>query len=297
MKAMNRIIAGGIARDCDSTVRSNVIHVYNIIKTIAEQYDVEYYFFVFENDSVDQTSHVLNELSAELPMLRVKSVNKFSAKTDHRIDRIAKARDELHQYIFNTVSSKEGYLLLVDLDDEIGASLTLDGVSKSLEKMEENDLDGIFPISHPYYYDIFALRAKNWLDHDYREYMQYDRDKYGYFGSIFLNIISKQRHISTFLNDDLIAVDSAFGGAAIYRMQAIKNLTYYSSANRNEKVCEHVIFNKKLKKLAIYTGFVVKAPLQHLEYQTMSKFKFLRLKLFSDLSDFKSYIYEFINLR
>jgi hypothetical protein len=43
-------------------------------------------------------------------------------------------------------------------------------------------------------------------------------------------------------------VDSAFGGLAIYKRQALTNIRYIGVDNNKEEVCEHVALNRQIKE-------------------------------------------------
>ena len=53
---------------------------------------------------------------------------------------------------------------------------------------QDNDVDVIFPVSHPFYYDIFALRAVGWVTINF-QLISNKLKKYLRLGSFIWNYI------------------------------------------------------------------------------------------------------------
>ena len=97
------------------------------------------------------------------------------------------------------------------------------------------------------YYDIWALRHKNWSPNDcwaqYKFLNIYDPDTEK---NIYSSVYS--RMITLPINSAWIEVDSAFGGLAIYKKELFNIAEYVGLDEHGEEVCEHVHFHNRLKQ-------------------------------------------------
>jgi hypothetical protein len=101
------------------------------------------------------------------------------------------------------------------------------------------------------YYDVWALRHEYWSPNDcWQEKSFFDTFKVGNPRSFFTAIYSRMLNIPE--KSELIEVDSAFGGLAIYKVKEIGNSQYNGLTNKTlrktNEVSEHVAFNKGIKE-------------------------------------------------
>jgi hypothetical protein len=90
-----------------------------------------------------------------------------------------------------------------------------------------------------YYYDIWALRKRPDLNYDFSRYQPQPggKDK----SMFYLQFDPNEA-------PDLVEVDSAFGGIAIYRLSTLpKNCRYQGEYKDGGEKCEHVDFNHCLR--------------------------------------------------
>ncbi|TDG12759.1 hypothetical protein E2F43_14415 [Seongchinamella unica] len=279
------LIAVGLARNCAPVIEGNVRNIYSILANIAPG---NFLFLIYENDSRDETSQILLDLQSSLHGLKVITETGVDRLYPERYRRLALCRNRLLQEVFQTIDpSTQGHLMMVDLDDRIGASLQEDQVKLALGTMDQHGLDGVFPVSRPNYYDIFALRAPGWCESDCLELFNRDRSRYGEMAAWFLRVTSKQKSVDEFPRGQLIPVESAFGGVGIYNLQAIRHSKYAVSSNHEQTVCEHVVFNRGLGELAILSDFVVEAPFEHMTWQLESNRKILLKRLGCFIADIR----------
>lgn len=157
-----------------------------------------------------------------------------------------------HQLIITTSSEhyiNTDYLLILDFDTNFEASSIL-----SCFDYENNIWDVLGANQFPdRYYDIWALRSGEDPHNCWgKELNQFDRINY---------INQRQKIISK--ENNLIPVDSCFGGAALYKSNILDNVRkekkWYDSNNGID--CEHVAFHKLLKeksnaKICINPGLI-----------------------------------------
>ena len=137
--------------------------------------------------------------------------------------------------------------------------------------MEE--IDAIFPVSQPFYYDIFALRSKGWVDYN-AVFFAHRLKKFFKIGSFiwnYLYIFRYQKSINK-INNKPIKVTSAFGGIGIYDLSKIDINTsrYMVDSENTDWFSEHLYFNSYFNNLEIRTDWVIDAPNQHIEFKSFS---------------------------
>ncbi len=210
-------------------------------------------YFLVESDSSDAT---LGELSIlrEQYNINYLSLGELSRIIPNRVERIRHCRNAYINHLREIAAENEfNYVLVIDLDG-IANKVSKKGIRSCFEKQQNWDV--CFSNQIPYYYDIYALRAKGWNDSDpfkdieeLKNSMQISKqDRLRYWkeeNSIRQKILySKMRFIKPW--HDWVAVESAFGGLGIYKTEIFLEFDYscdfYSEAN----TCEHVTLHHKL---------------------------------------------------
>jgi hypothetical protein len=97
------------------------------------------------------------------------------------------------------------------------------------------------------YYDIYALRHQWWSPNDWCSQYSFllshgARAARAYSASIYARMIRVRE------DSEWLEVDSAFGGLAIYRKQAMLSGEYIGLAADGTEQCEHVAFHKQLRQ-------------------------------------------------
>ena len=233
-------------------------------------------FFFLENDSQDQTGEILNSLQSLFPdRVKVWHFTGLAAVRPERIERISWCRNFLLDQIRDAAEnfSMNSIYVPVDLDDSIAVSLHPEDFWKAVDCLMNSQMNGIFPISHPFYYDLLALRCVGWLEADYRELVVASRSLLGSAKAFERHAFSLQYSPRDFSNAHLIQVESAFGGVGLYRFMAIENCCYQTVWLGHFFECEHVSFNRQVGKLAIDCRWLVQAPLEHVGYQLMGAWR------------------------
>lgn len=194
--------------------------------------------------------------------LNFKVISLKSTKENSRIKNITTARNRYMQEIKQKSGFK--YCLFLDADEVNTEDFEEEGFLSNFNQPFESEWSAVSANSGYRYYDIFALRAKDWVENNYEEKIAQRRSfmSRGDAANIFLQ--SKMIHIPSYYKPFL--VESAFNGTCLFKTEKIKNLTYkYTEGDDGEPVCEHVDFFKQLKKVFINPCFINQnSPSEHI---------------------------------
>jgi acetyltransferase-like isoleucine patch superfamily enzyme len=207
----------------------NTIKKLEMIANLFYQHQI----IIYENDSNDKTLSILKEWkSSREDKYDIKIISETNIK-GKRTHVLSYARNLL---LKEALKYDYEYFIVVDLDDVI-TDLDEKGILSSFELNNEVDWAGIGG-NQNVYYDIWALRTKDdWLKFDWMECYSKLKD-YNHC------CISRHREINP--DDEMIEVESCFGGIMIYKTKYIKDSRYYGG-EKNKEVCEHVNFNNGIR--------------------------------------------------
>jgi len=140
------------------------------------------------------------------------------------------------------------YLLLLDADSPNAVPADISGFMKGFTSMQETNISALFVNQRNIYYDLWALR-----DAELAEDYQIKFAGKNWNGEMQEAIAPYQKPKSA--PSDLWPVQSAFGGAAIYRTIDIEDAKYecFCILNKNNQkykvqICEHVPFHEHMIK-------------------------------------------------
>lgn len=239
--------------------------------------DVTRRWFVVESDSQDRTVDDLEKLSKTLNDFEFTSLGKLEETYSNRLERLAHCRNTYLSWA-REIQSEFDYMLILDLD-RLNKKLNWQSIEKTLESQVEWDV--AFANQEALYYDMFALRHPVWSPSDPFTYKNFLRGiGYSEFHAGKKAIVDRMLRIPSHLPP--IPVDSAFGGAAIYRASALKEGSYSAFTKNGEEVCEHVTFNLFLRnrglKLYIFPNFINARWTEH-TWKQMGILRFIRMPL------------------
>lgn len=215
---------------------------------IEEKYDIAYY--VYENDSIDGTKHVLNDfkIGHELTLLSEDIQAHAYARNESpsRIEHLANCRNKL----LSMRPFKYEWTVLVDSDMFFHASL----FDQFLKREKPADLvalccngkdkqncvhHGLGTNICQHYYDTYAMVTS----HGHWIYNQFQMS---------CNHFLTREDIDLWNHDHMVKVDSAFGGVAFYKTEHFNktDCVYKPSLCKvtNKTMSEHIHFNKCLRK-------------------------------------------------
>ena len=220
------------------------------------------------NDNTDDTDQILDQYASDDAAVEILRLDGLSDQVPERVDRITAARNALLSQIF----VDEDVLPLTLFLDMDGPNVGLDPDAVLTAAIRQSpQWDAVFANSSPAYYDLYALRCKGWCDEDVWQIIHsarkpmFGRRKWRH-NLVKSMIHDRQYHIPK--DCPLISVDSAFGGAGLYKSQALRGLSYTCRDEDGRLVCEHVLLHKEMRargaKLFIDPGLTVHAPKEHL---------------------------------
>ncbi len=232
-----------IVRDCERNLKRNIIRIEKLRKCFLDSEVV-----IFENDSKDRTAQVVENWKQNSDKIIFKSEN-YHNKTipnktqganpffsKHRIEKLSYYRNKYLE-IINSNEFRRDYVIIIDLDI---ANFSIDGIAHSFG-LDQNwscitsNGTSLSRTLKRQYHDSYALLEKG-------------------SGAFIMNekIITANRVRFSFLKYGmpLFAVDSAFGGLAIYDWKALSGKYYSCLRNDDQRVevlCEHISLNRQLE--------------------------------------------------
>lgn len=279
-----KLVFSAPVKNCATNLQKNIDFIKELIKQ--KKFD-SIQLFILESDSTDGTKTILKDLNGN-NFINIFYENDLHLRIPNRVNRIAYCRNYLIKKILDYKVNFDFYIPL-DLDIDLFALSNVDEFFELVSELyQRNDNDVYFPNSKPYYYDVAALRSESWVDND-PWFQYYKFAKYIPIGKVFFRlyyVFRKQKNIST--SSKPISVKSAFGGIGIYKINNIKlkNLSYLS--DNHGFSADHVFFNQNFSNKYIIPSWVVRAPIEHIEYKILSrknKIKFLIKELIYDIKN------------
>jgi glycosyltransferase involved in cell wall biosynthesis len=229
----------GVTRNCEKTVKEEIKRINKALKD-AKKIN----WIIIESDSSDNTVQKLKELQNELKNFYFESLGKLELKFKKRTERISYCRN---QYVAKLRESPlylgTDYVIVADLDG-INSKITKEGIESSWLRKEWDmcaaNQDGP-------YYDIWALRHKDWCANDcWAQYKFLNMYRNQIEENLWTSVYSKMIRINQ--DKEWIEVDSAFGGLAIYKKKNFTECEYNGITIEGDEVCEHIYFNKIYKE-------------------------------------------------
>ena len=241
------VVICSLARDCEQSVKQNIPKIEKLRNSFNNSHVV-----IVENDSKDNTKGVLSEWASNSNNVHVISQDfgtitipkdsfshpKSKYFSEHRIQKMAEYRNIYLDYI-RVNNLNPDYLIIIDLDIY---SFSIKGIESSFgfeKKCDSINANGkkVTPQSplKPVFYDTYAFQE--WGD---MKPLQYETLKYNQlkFGKLEKT-------------DNFFRVKSGFNGLAIYKWDAISQLSYKAVPNHDPVVlykCEHVTFHEEMNK-------------------------------------------------
>ncbi len=226
------------------------------------RFDVQSIYLV-ESDSTDNTRVVLKKMAYEISNFDYVSLGDLRFSINNRIDRIRFCRNVYVDKIrsFEDVEDID-FVVVIDLDG-INKKLNAKSVDSCFIR---NDWDVVLPNQQGGYYDVLALRCKNWQEVDCFQELGNFRDSHPFLENKrnhFFNYISAYIHFDysrkKFVYDKMkkikksdpwILVESGFGGIAIYKATLFNRFDYglMSKTDPRYGESEHVTINQAITK-------------------------------------------------
>jgi hypothetical protein len=228
----------GIVRDIASTINEDYDRISRALEPLGKTS-----FFVVESDSSDLSLEALEKLSTEagnFSFVSLGNLTHFRSRTE----RMAFARNRYLQELF---SNKEyldvTHVIICDFNN-LNSKITSEKIKFSLAR---KNWDVCTANQGKRYYDIWALRHPIWSPNDCWEALDFQRrnSKFPEL-ALYVSVHSRMIHIPS--NSDVIEVESAFGGFAIYKRESIGKASYIGVDMGGRPICEHVLFHQKIRE-------------------------------------------------
>jgi hypothetical protein len=233
------ILVTGIVRNVASTIERDV---FVIQRALSNFHTVKW--FLVESDSEDKTVDQLSKISLTNKNFRFTSLGSIQNLALPRTVGMAKARNRYLQELREHPEYQSVDILAVSDFNGLNRKLTQDSVASCFDV---GSWDACFANQSGRYYDIWALRHPIWSPNDCWQQHAFYR-KYYKIPEFALSASLKSRMIRIPRKSDWIEVDSAFGGFALYRSDAIGNAIYEGLTAEGIAICEHVPFHSEMRK-------------------------------------------------
>lgn len=237
--SLRKIVIAGLARNCAAVLAEQVAEVN---RRLSPSFSIQW--IIIESDSSDGTDRVLSSLANQ--NLRYECLGNLSERIPQRTARIAHCRNRYLRLLRECAEYREAtHLLVLDLDG-VSKGLTAEGL---LSCFERQDWGGCFSNRNGPYYDVWALRHPYWSPNDCWKAYEFMMSRGGsHRKAVETAVYSRMIIIPP--ASDWVAVDSAFGGAAVYNLSAVREgqFEYCGLDASGAEICEHVDFNQALRK-------------------------------------------------
>jgi len=225
------VIFAGTVRNCEKYINNILKH----IDICGEKFN-NYILIIYENDSNDKTRTFLNENKKDNYYYILEDNVKESKRTVRLENGRNKIIDKMNEL---NINNSFDYLIMLDMDDVNDSGKFVETIDTCFKY---ENWDALMGNQQTKYYDIWALREKNTIDYDCWRELNNAKDENQ--KSNINNIITNTHY----KKNGLVEVDSAFGGIAIYKISSIKDCRYKGEYPNGDEMCEHVNFNKCIKK-------------------------------------------------
>ncbi len=258
----------GLSKNCFSTLKNNIEN----LEKFDELYEGICEIIVIDSDSNDGTKDYLNNYQKLNNNFFLVEKDMLDNQFSNRIEKLSYCRNVGLRMIDR---AEDAIYIPMDMDIDLFTHFNIFKFHKLvISFIEDESTEGIFPFSIPYYYDIFALRKKGWVEKNAVFEAHKLKQKYK-FGSFFFNyffVFNKQKK-QNFFNQATIRVESAFGGIGMYKLKKGNDYEYSTHESFPNYYSEHIYFNQNFKKLFINKDWTIDAPLEHIRYKNFNIFQ------------------------
>ena len=257
----------GLSKNCFDSLKKNI----SFIKEFKEKSTFEIEIIIVDSDSTDGTKEYCRDLLKYEVIDNFLEIDNLSDTYNSRIERLTYCRNAGLKEIQKTYKDPIIYIPMdMDLDlFDLMSNSKLEELISFFMNLEK--IDCLLPFSTPYYYDIFALRKKGWVNGNALIKSFKLKKKYllGSFLFNYIFIFRKQLSPEKF-KTDLIPIESGFGGMGFYKISDIDllNNTYATDPKDIDFSTEHLAFNKNFLNINILKSWNIKAPTEHIKYVT-----------------------------
>jgi hypothetical protein len=240
----------------ESPYENNIL-ITGIVRNIASTFDEDYSrmsstfsgfaslnWFLVESDSTDESIAKLQSYSEKNPHFEWCSLGKLDKPDLTRTERLAIARN---RYVREIKKKKYSEISIVAVADFNSLS-NLINEDAILSCWIQQDWSACTANQDGPYYDIWALRHPLWSPADCWKQLEFLK-RYSRFPEAALYVAVNSKMITIPQSDPWIAVESAFGGLALYDSEVFKFANYSGLDENGYETCEHVHFNRIIRRI------------------------------------------------
>ena len=234
------LLVVGLTRNCGAALASEVQRIAAALPPFRRTH-----WFVVESDSSDDTPAVLESLTRQRPDFRFACLGSLQSSLPQRTERLAHCRNAYLEHLRSHPScGGVRYVLVADLD---GGNNRLTAAALA-SCWQRQDWDACTANQVGLYYDVWALRHPLWSPGDCWQQARFlaslgQDEERAKMATVFARMVS--------LPPDApwLEVESAFGGLALYRAEALRDVgvRYEGLSPQGEAVCEHVAMHAALR--------------------------------------------------
>jgi len=262
------VVVVGICRNVETTVGREVLRLKDAIEGIG----FSPHFFLVESDSTDNSRTILISLQKSIPSFSFVSLGNLEVSIPNRIERLRFCRNRYVWELRNNETFQNAiYTFVVDFDIK-NSALNLKGFSVFLT--QEYDWSAVFCNQKGRYYDIYALREATWSPDDCFKSAFDNATKLGWEKARQVSIWSRMKKIKP--SEDIISVDSAFGGLGIYKYSVFERFDYTITAEVANYESEHIALHYKLRRVGGRLYILPSLTNFSWNAHNLSSFKFFR---------------------
>lgn len=253
----------GCARDCAAHLPA----VLQNLAALAQRYRSVAWVFV-ENDSTDDTKAILGEWAGAMAQVTLLTLDGLGTRVSARAERIAAARNACLEFLRTSPWRDYAHLHVFDMDAVNARQLQVDAFDAAVRFLDSDSrIAGVFPVSDPVYYDIWALRHPQWCPGDCWAEVRQHGPALGHSNALDRFVHARQIRIEP--DTAPIEVLSAFGGLGLYRLAHALESRYVGTTPEGNEVCEHVTFHAGITsrggRLFLFPRLRNQAPAEHLK--------------------------------
>jgi len=258
----------GLSKNCFGTLKNNIEN----LEKFNELYEGNCEIIVIDSDSSDGTKEYLNNYQKMNKNFILVEKDMLDNQFSNRIEKLSYCRNIGLRMIDR---AEDAIYIPMDMDIDLFTHFNIFKFHKLvISFIEDESTEGIFPFSIPYYYDIFALRKKGWVEKNavFEAHKLKQKYKIGSFLFNYFFVFNKQKK-QNYFKQLTIRVESAFGGIGMYKLNKGKDYEYSTHESISNYYSEHIYFNQNFKKLFIYKDWIIDAPLEHIRYKNFNIFQ------------------------
>jgi hypothetical protein len=217
------------------------------------------YIFLVESDSTDDTVSLLQKISSNTSNFNYVSLGTLRNQLPERISRIRFCRNKYVEELRRIAPSLGlDYVAVADLDG-MNSRISKIGVESSFVR---SDWSAVLANQLGGYYDLLALRHKEWCPMDVMHELKSEQSKIDKSALPLYSIIKRlerrfefdtarrrilySRMVRIPRTFDWIQVDSGFGGLGIYRTEVFLKFDYSLQKGDLSNESEHIALSKRI---------------------------------------------------